>query len=222
MSCRRAPRRPPEAIIYPGGVSPAERIEVAAERSPLVRAALEKARVAHAGQVRNGSGGMPYVEHPIAVAALLDQHGYGEEVLAAALLHDVVEDSETTLDELREPFGEGVSGLVGALTDDEAIDSYRERKAEHRERVAAAPSDAHAIYGADKLTNVKALRAAHEAEGDAVREEFKVPVELKTEIWEEDLGLLREKAPELPFLDELEEELSRLRACLGAPAPPRD
>ncbi len=63
--------------------------------------ALEKARDAHAGQIRNGSGGMPYVEHPIAVAALLDEHGFGDEILAAALLHDVVEDSETTLDELR-------------------------------------------------------------------------------------------------------------------------
>lgn len=202
-------------------MSPAERIEAAAERSPLVRAALEKARTAHAGQVRNGSGGMPYVEHPVTVASLLDQHGYGEEVLAAALLHDVVEDSDTTLDELRELFGDQVAGMVGALTDDETIESYRERKAEHRERVAAAPSDAHAIYGADKLTNATTLRDAYAKEGEAVRDEFKVPVELKVEIWEEDLGLLREKAPELPFLDRLEEELSLLRASLEAPAPPQ-
>jgi guanosine-3',5'-bis(diphosphate) 3'-pyrophosphohydrolase len=201
-------------------VSPAERIEAAAQRSPLVRAALEKARSAHAGQIRNGSGGMPYVEHPMAVAARLDEHGYGEEVLAAALLHDVVEDSGTTLDEIRAEFGEGVAGMVGALTDDEALDSYRERKAEHRERVAAAAGEALAIYGSDKLTNVKALREAYEAEGDAVREEFKVPVELKTEIWEADRDLLREKAPKLPFLDELDEELSRFRARLEAPAPP--
>jgi (p)ppGpp synthase/HD superfamily hydrolase len=201
-------------------VPPPERIEAAAQRSPLVLAALEKARAAHAGQIRNGSGGMPYVEHPIAVAARLDEHGYGEEVLAAALLHDVVEDSGTSLDEIREEFGEAVAGLVGALTDDEALDSYRERKAEHRERVAAAAGEALAIYGSDKLTNVKALREAHEAEGDAVREEFKVPIELKTEIWEADRDLLREKAPELPFLDELDEELSRLRARLEAPAPP--
>ena len=201
-------------------MSPAERIEAAAERSPLVRAALEKARAAHAGQVRNGSGGMPYVEHPIAVASRLDEHGYGEEVLAAALLHDVVEDSGTTLDEIREEFGEGVAGMVGALTDDEALDSYRERKAEHRERVAAAAGEALAIYASDKLTNVRTLRAAYEDEGDAVREEFKVPIELKTEVWEADLELLREKAPEVPFLDELDEELTRFRARLEAPAPP--
>jgi (p)ppGpp synthase/HD superfamily hydrolase len=201
-------------------VSPAERIEAAAERSPLVRAALEKARAAHEGQVRNGSGGMPYIEHPIAVAARLEEQGYGDEVLAAALLHDVIEDSGTTLDELRRLFGEEVAGLVGALTDDESLESYRERKAEHRQRVAAAPADALAIYGADKLTNVTALCDAYAAEGDAVRDEFKVPVELKLEIWESDLELLREKAPQLAFLDPLDEGLSRLRASLEAPAPP--
>jgi len=202
-------------------VSPAERIEAAAERSPLVRAALEKARTAHAGQVRNGSGGMPYVEHPIAVAARLEEQGYGDEVLAAALLHDVVEDSETTLDELREKFGGEVAGLVGAMTDEEEIDNYRERKAEHRERLAAAPTEALAIYGVDKLINSRTLRDAYASEGDAVRDEFRVPVELKVEIWEEDLRLLREKSPEMPFLDRLGSELSRLRASLEAPAPPR-
>jgi (p)ppGpp synthase/HD superfamily hydrolase len=200
-------------------VSPADRIEAAAERSPLVRNALEQARSDHAGQVRNGSGGMPYVEHPVRVAALLDEHGYGEAVLAAALLHDVVEDSETTLEELSEKFGEEVAGLVGAMTDDEEFEDYRERKAEHRERLAAAPVEALAIYGADKLTNSAALRASYAEAGDAVRDEFKVPLELKLEIWEKDLELLREKAPALPFLDELEEELNRLRACLEAPAP---
>jgi guanosine-3',5'-bis(diphosphate) 3'-pyrophosphohydrolase len=202
-------------------VAAAERIEEAAQRSPLVRAALEKARIAHEGQVRNGSGGMPYVKHPITVAARLEELDYREEVLAAALLHDVVEDSETTLDELREAFGEEVAGLVGAMTDDESIEAYRERKTEHRERVAAADPEVMAIYGSDKLTNVRALCAAYGEEGDSVREEFKVPLELKLEVWEEDLELLREKAPDLPFLDELEAELSRFRASLAAAAQPR-
>ena len=199
-------------------MAPSERIEAVAQRSPLVHAAYEKARIAHAGQVRNGSGGMPYIDHPVRVAALLDEHGYGEEVLAAALLHDVVEDSDTGLDELREQFGDVVAGLVGSMTDDESIDPYRERKAEHRERMAAAPAEAMAIYGADKLTNVTTLAEAYAAEGDAVRDEFKVPIELKLEIWEEDLKLLRETAAELPLLDSLEQGLSSFRASLEAPA----
>lgn len=199
---------------------PKARIEAAGERSPLVRAAYAKAREAHAGQIRNGSGGMAYVEHPVAVAALLDERGYGEEAVAAGLLHDVIEDSDTTLDELREEFGQGVAGLVGALTDDEAINSYRQRKAEHRERVAAAGEEALAVYAADKLTNARMLRAAFEAEGDEVRREFKVPLELKAEIWEADLELLRQKAPALPFLDDLGEALNGLRVSLAAAAPP--
>jgi (p)ppGpp synthase/HD superfamily hydrolase len=215
------PLDPAQAIIYAAFVPPTGQIEATAERSPLVRAALERARLAHAGQVRNGSGGMPYVEHPVRVAALIDEADLGEEAVAAALLHDVVEDSEVTLEEIREEFGDGVAGLVGALTDDESIDSYRERKAEHRERVAASEEEALAIYAADKLTNTTTLRQAYGAEGEAVREEFKVPLELKLEIWEADLALLREKAPQLPFLDRLDAELSGLRASLGAPAPRR-
>lgn len=162
---------------------------------------------------------MPYVEHPIRVAGLLDEEGYRDETIAAALLHDVVEDSEVTLEEIRREFGDEVAGLVGALTDDESIDSYRERKAEHRERVAASEEEALAIYAADKLTNTSTLRAALAAEGESVREEFKVPLELKLEIWEADLALLREKAPQLRSLDRLEAELSALRASLTALAP---
>jgi len=199
----------------------APRIESAAERSPLVRAAFEKASDAHAGQVRNGSGGLPYIEHPTAVAARLEQHGYGDEVIAAALLHDVVEDSETTVEELREEFGDRVAELVAALSDDESIEDYRQRKDEHRERVRRYDGDAFAIYGSDKLTNSSTLHLSLEREGEAVREEFKVPLELKLEVWEEDAAMLRREVPELPFLDELGEALILLRADLAAADPRR-
>lgn len=195
------------------------RIESAVERSPLVRAAFEKASAAHEGQVRNGSGGLPYIEHPTAVAARLDDHGYGEEVIAAALLHDVVEDSETTVEELRGEFGERVAELVGALSDDESIEDYRQRKDEHRARVRRFDGDAFAIYGSDKLTNSSTLHLSLGREGEVVRDEFKVPLELKLEVWEEDAAMLRREAPELPFLDELDEALSLLRADLTAAGP---
>jgi (p)ppGpp synthase/HD superfamily hydrolase len=195
------------------------RIEAAAERSPIVRDAFEIARRAHAGQVRNGSGGMPYIEHPVAVAALLDEQGYRDEAIAAALLHDVVEDGEATVEELRQAFGEEVAGMVGAMTDDESIDSYRERKVEHRERVAAAGAETLAIYAADKLSNICTLRATYADEGEDVAREFKVPLDLKLEVWQADLELLREKVPELPFLEPMEEELSAFRDARAASAP---
>jgi (p)ppGpp synthase/HD superfamily hydrolase len=196
------------------------RIEAAAQRSPQVREALETAHRAHAGQIRNGSGGMAYVDHPRAVAELLAEQGFGDETLAAALLHDVVEDSEMTVDDLQSRFGPPIAEIVAALSDDESIEPYRDRKAEHRDRVRAAGGDALAIYGADKLNNLTNLHRAHAAEGSAVEREFSVPLDLKLDVWAEDLEMLRREAPQLPFLDELELELNGLRDERPAPAPP--
>ncbi|HWO16964.1 MAG TPA: HD domain-containing protein [Solirubrobacterales bacterium] len=197
-------------------------IEAAAGRSEPVRRALEMARKAHAGQVRNGSGGMPYVEHPIAVAELLASRGFAAEVLAAALLHDVVEDSAISVEQVRDSFDEPVASLVEALTDDETIEPYERRKDEHRRRVAAAGPDALAIYAADKLSNVHTLRGAYASQGEAVGEEFKVTLDVKVAVWEADLKMLRDALPDLPFLDDLEAELAGLREerISAVPAPP--
>jgi myo-inositol-1(or 4)-monophosphatase len=178
-----------------------------------VRTALATATEAHAGQIRNGAGGIPYIEHPVAVADLLAEHGWtDEEVLAAALLHDVVEDSDKTVADIRERFGEPVAALVDVLSDDESIEDWRQRKTEHRGRVENSGRDALAIYGADKLTNVKALRRAYAEQGEAVAEELKVSLDDKLDAWRADLEILRERAPELPFLDELESELALMNA----------
>jgi (p)ppGpp synthase/HD superfamily hydrolase len=184
-----------------------------------VRAALATATEAHAGQIRNGAGGIPYIEHPIAVAELLAEHGWTDEVLAAALLHDVVEDSDKTVAELREQFGEPIGGLVAALSDDETIADWRQRKTEHRARVDSGGEEALAIYAADKLTNVKALRGAYADQGEAVAAELKVPLEFKIDAWAADLAMLRERAPELAYLDELESELSLFQADRAAAGP---
>ena len=106
-------------------MSSTSRIDAAAERSELVGEALEMAREAHAGQIRNGSGGMPYIDHPVAVAELLAEHGFGDEVLAAALLHDVVEESEIERRRGRASASATRSrDLVEALTEDETIEPY--------------------------------------------------------------------------------------------------
>jgi (p)ppGpp synthase/HD superfamily hydrolase len=194
-------------------------IDAAAARSELVARALAKATAAHAGQIRNGSGGLPYIEHPRMVAATLAARDYDEATLAAALLHDVVEDSDTTVEDLRGEFGDQVADLVAALSDDESIESYRDRKDEHRGRVAAVDGDALAIYAADKLTNMCTLHAAIEAEGMRVADEYKMPIGLKLEVWEADANMLRREAPELSLLDPLDAAISRLAADLRAADP---
>lgn len=197
-------------------MSPSPGIEAAAERSQLLRDALALATQAHAGQIRNGSGGMPYLDHPVAVAELLEIHGYGEVVLAAALLHDVVEESETAVEEIRLRFGEPVAALVAALTDPEEIELYQQRKRAHRAQVAEAGPDALAIYAADKLANIRALRRVYASDGEAIGDQLKAPLDIKVAVWEADQELLVRETPELPFLTELEAQLAGLRADRSA------
>jgi len=182
-------------------------IEAAVERSELVKDALETARRAHAGQLRRGSDGLPYIEHPIAVAEILAGHRYDDEVLAAALLHDVVEKSDVEVAEVRERFGDRVANLVEALTEDETIDEYEERKNEHRWRVAKAGPDAMAIFAADKRTNVMTLREAYSLIEEGVSDELQVPLDLKIYVWELDLEMLFDEAPKLPLTDQLADEM---------------
>jgi (p)ppGpp synthase/HD superfamily hydrolase len=204
-------------------MSPSPRIEAVANRSELVREALEAARDAHAGQIRNGSGGASYIEHPLAVADLLAEHGFAEQTLAAALMHDVVEESDTSVEEIGARFGEPVGDLVDALTDEEEIEDYERRKEAHRAQVEAAGPEALAIYAADKLANIRALRGAYAKEGETIGAELKAPLDVKVAVWEADLELLRREVPELAFLTELEGQLAGLRAdraaAAGIPAP---
>jgi len=206
---------------------PSPTIEAAAAESELIAKALELAERAHAGQTRNGSGGMAYIHHPVAVAELLAEHGFDEATVAAALLHDVVEDSEASIDEIAAGFGPRVASLVAALTEDESIEPFERRKDAHRHHVEEIDGDAPAIYAADKLSNIRVLRRALASEGESAGEEFEAPLEVKERVWADDLEMLRRRAPNLPFVDDLAAELAKLRetratpTSSAGPAPPR-
>lgn len=205
---------------------PSSTIEAAAAESELIAKALEMAERAHSGQTRNGSGGMAYIHHPVAVAELLAQHGYGEQTVAAALLHDVVEDSEASVEDVAAAFGQPVARLVATLTEDESVEPFERRKGEHRRQVEGAGGDALAIYAADKLSNVRVLRRALASEGEAAGEEFEAPLEVKEGVWAADLEMLRRESPGLPFVEDFAAELAKLREVRATPtsagpAPPR-
>ena len=175
-------------------MSSAPGIDAAVTRSELLSNALEMARRAHQGQVRNASGGRPYIDHPIAVAELLSERGYSDEVLAAALLHDVVEDSELEVEDVRRVAGDDVAEIVDAMTDSDGDTPYAERKREHRRRVESAGRETLAVYAADKLTNLSMLREAYATEGEGVAAELKVPLDEKVAVWTEDLEMLGGKS----------------------------
>jgi GTP diphosphokinase / guanosine-3',5'-bis(diphosphate) 3'-diphosphatase len=197
---------------------PSPTIEAAAAESELIAKALETAEEAHAGQTRNGSGGMAYIHHPVAVAELLAEHDFAESTVAAALLHDVVEDSDASIDDVASRFGRRVADLVAALTEDESIEPFEPRKDAHRRHVEEVGGDALAIYAADKLSNIRVLRRSLASEGEAAGEEFEAPLEVKEAVWAADLEMLRREAPELPFVDDLASELKKLRETRARPA----
>lgn len=123
--------------------------------------ALRWAAVCHQGQVRKGSG-VPYVQHVVGVAMILDRLGYPEDVVVAALLHDAVEDTDATLDDVRDRFGPAVAALVehGSEVKLDAQGAKRpwiDRKRDHLAALASAPPDARALVLADKLHNLTSI-----------------------------------------------------------------
>jgi (p)ppGpp synthase/HD superfamily hydrolase len=102
--------------------SRSERAPEFVRSDPLLRDAFELARAAHHGPRRQGETD---VDHPVSVAELLASRGYDREVVAAALLHDVVEDTDTDLPELAQRFGAEICELVREMTEDASIPNTR-------------------------------------------------------------------------------------------------
>ena len=178
-----------------------------AER-PLAREALHWADSLHSGQ-RRAVDAAPFVLHPAEVAMLLSVRGYDDEVVAAAFLHDTVENTAVSVDDVRARFGERVAQIVAAVSEDPAIDDYRERKAALRAQVAAADADAHAVFAADKLVKTRELRAQAARTAAALEEPELVR---RREHYEESLTMLEEVAPDSSLVQQLAFELWALRS----------
>ena len=174
--------------------------------SPRLEDAYALAARAHRNQTRK-DGVSPYVGHPLAVARELSAAGLDEATLAAALLHDVVEDSSLGIDAVVRRFGVEIGELVSAMTDDETIEDYAERKREHRGRVEAAGPRAASIYAADKLVNVRDLRRLYAEMGEAAAGRFNAPLDLRVRLWREDLRMLDRLVGDLSVVAELRSEL---------------
>lgn len=127
--------------------------------SPLIEHAIRVAARAHRHDLRKGSD-IPYLSHSASVALLLERVGISDDqILAAALLHDVVEDTAVTLEDLARDFPPTVVELVSGLSErklDELGNSrpWRDRKTEHLAVVEAASFGVRAIVLADKLHNL--------------------------------------------------------------------
>ena len=138
----------------------------------LILKALAFAAHKHRDQRRKDVKASPYINHPIALADILCNEGgiTDENVLCTALLHDTVEDTETTPAELTQLFGKTVSDLVMELTDDKTLPKA-ERKRLQIEHAAHASYQAKLVKLADKISNLRDIAATPPADWDMNRKQ---------------------------------------------------
>lgn len=138
--------------------------------------AIEFAARAHAGQYRKASK-IPYLVHPLKVAEILIQHGCAQEVVIAGLLHDTIEDTPIAFDTIAEQFGNHIAELVQAVTEPEKTESWHHRKQHTIETLKTAPNEVLQIALADKLDNIRSIRAGQAKIGAQIWHRFRQPRE---------------------------------------------
>ena len=125
--------------------------------SSIIERALHAAVAAHHGQTRKGDGCSPYVTHPMHVALMLARFGLDDDVIAAGLLHDVVEDCPGWSNErVQAEFGAHVAGIVAQLTEDKSC-PWEERKQSAISKVPHMSPEAASVKACDKLHNLHSL-----------------------------------------------------------------
>lgn len=147
---------------------------------PLDSTLLDKAIIfatkAHANTERRGKG-FPYIVHPLEAVAIVATITNDQKLLAAAALHDTVEDTDVTIEDLRREFGDEIAGIVMAESDTfaEGIseeDSWHSRKKAAIDRLATAPLPSKIVAMGDKLSNMRAIARDYEKMGDKLWDLF--------------------------------------------------
>ena len=129
-------------------------------KSKLVSDAIEFAKEAHKEQFRKGTS-IPYIVHPLRVALTLIEYNCSDEVIAAGILHDTIEDSKgdnkVTYDDIKHGFGQYVADLVQGASEPDKSDTWENRKQHTIEYLKTAPKDILFVVCADKLDNISSI-----------------------------------------------------------------
>lgn len=143
----------------------------------LLDRAITFAVKAHQGMERKGKG-FPYIVHPMEAVCIVATMTNDQELLAAAALHDVIEDTDTTADDLKKEFGECVAMLVEAESEDKTggskAETWHQRKQDTLDRLRNADLDIKIVALGDKLSNMRAIAHDYAVLGDELWNRFTV------------------------------------------------
>ncbi len=130
---------------------------------------------AHSGTERRGKG-FPYILHPLEAASIVSTITSDQEMLAAAVLHDVVEDTDVSIEEIREAFGDRVALLVqhDTGTKDKSL-SWRQKKQIQLDKIAFSDRDSKIVAMGDKLSNLRGITNDYKMIGDDLWSRFHAP-----------------------------------------------
>lgn len=141
------------------------------QATPLIFRAIEFAAAAHAGQYRKGTP-VPYIVHPLNAARMLLLAGC-EEHVAAAVLHDVLEDTDRTFEDVERVFGRRVAELVANASEPDRMASWEERKRHTITFLREADEDTLLVAVADKLDNIRSIREDLSLRGEVAWTRFR-------------------------------------------------
>ncbi len=193
------------------------------EEVPLTSAALEFAVQRHARQRRNDCDAS-FIEHPLEVARLLRDAGCSETLIAAGLLHDVLESCDVGVYELTFHFGAEIADLVQAVTDATALESYAERKQQLRDQVRRAGGETALLFAADTISALRSwprqvmrdrARVAETAQESSARSRLGHYHEVRLEHYRASLEMLRSVAPQHPLVERVAQALEDCSAAIA-------
>lgn len=189
-------------------------------RTPQIKKAIQFAARKHHGQWRAEAEPLPYITHLFSTALLVAEDGADDDTVSAALLHDTIEDTGTTREELVQAFNARVADLVAAVSEVKMAGGkkldWKERKARYLTSIEAAPDEALRIAVADKIDNIESVLEEIERNGDGIFATFgHAPAEY---LWYhgEVARIARERLPEHPLAKRLAEAYARECAILSA------
>ena len=172
-----------------------------------IKKAIQFAARKHHGQMRAEKEPLPYVTHLFSVALLVAEDGAPDDTVTAALLHDTLEDTDTTREEIATTFNEHVAELVEAVSEIKEKDGkkieWRVRKEHYLARIERASDEALLISLADKIDNIESKIEAFGKEGVAVHVHWKQPSEAYLWFHGEALRIAQKRLPDHPLTKRL-------------------
>lgn len=178
----------------------------------IIAKAVTISILAHKDQTRKGDN-LPYLVHPVTVALKLAKHNFSDTVIAAALAHDILEETEYREGQLRETLGAEVLRIVKAVTNDDSL-PWEEKKKKYVETVKAGGEKAIAVSIADKIANLHSFFDQYEIEGPALWKKFNRGKKEKVWFEKEVLKMAKENWKS-PLLDEYEDLIRKFERLAG-------